>query len=143
MWRIGWAPNNASKWQVGFNSAFKGLIHTWLRIIKAKTVMQSVSIILWNLQMNRVNKQTNKQTKSSKYFRSSVKTGQLHADFKRLQFNNIHFLAKKKSILHDNTTGKYVLAVFLMLYWKNTICLLPQCYSLIQSTTELIFRIYI
>jgi len=25
MWRIGWAPNNARKWQVGFNSAFKGL----------------------------------------------------------------------------------------------------------------------
>jgi len=23
--RIWWAPNNASKWQVGFNSAFKGL----------------------------------------------------------------------------------------------------------------------
>ena len=23
-WRIWWAPNNASKWQVGFNSAFKG-----------------------------------------------------------------------------------------------------------------------
>jgi len=26
MWRIGRAPNNASRWQVGFNSAFKGLI---------------------------------------------------------------------------------------------------------------------
>ena len=26
-WRIGRAPNNASKWQMGFNSAFKGLIH--------------------------------------------------------------------------------------------------------------------
>ena len=25
-WRIRWAPNNASKWQVGFNLAFKGLI---------------------------------------------------------------------------------------------------------------------
>jgi hypothetical protein len=25
-WRIWWAPNNASKWQMGFNSAFKGLI---------------------------------------------------------------------------------------------------------------------
>ena len=25
MWRIRWAPNNASKWQMGFNSAFKGL----------------------------------------------------------------------------------------------------------------------
>jgi len=24
-WNIGWAPNNASKWQMGFNSAFKGL----------------------------------------------------------------------------------------------------------------------
>jgi len=25
MWRIRWVPNNASKWQMGFNSAFKGL----------------------------------------------------------------------------------------------------------------------
>jgi hypothetical protein len=25
-WRIWWAPNNASKWKMGFNSAFKGLI---------------------------------------------------------------------------------------------------------------------
>ena len=24
-WRIRWTPNNASKWQMGFNSAFKGL----------------------------------------------------------------------------------------------------------------------
>jgi hypothetical protein len=25
MWKIGWAPNNASRWQMGFNSAFKRL----------------------------------------------------------------------------------------------------------------------
>ena len=25
MWRIGWAPNKANEWQMGFNSAFKGL----------------------------------------------------------------------------------------------------------------------
>ena len=25
-WRIWWAPTNASTWQIGFNSAFKGLI---------------------------------------------------------------------------------------------------------------------
>jgi hypothetical protein len=25
-WRIWWAPNNASRWQMGFNFAFKGLI---------------------------------------------------------------------------------------------------------------------
>jgi hypothetical protein len=25
MWNIGWAPNNVSKWQMGFNSACKGL----------------------------------------------------------------------------------------------------------------------
>jgi len=24
-WRIWWAPNKASRWQMGFNSAFKGL----------------------------------------------------------------------------------------------------------------------
>jgi len=27
-WRIWWAPNNASRWQMGFNSAFKELIRT-------------------------------------------------------------------------------------------------------------------
>jgi len=26
MWTIWWAPNNVSTWQIGFNSAFKGLI---------------------------------------------------------------------------------------------------------------------
>jgi len=25
MWRMWWAPNNANKWQMGFNSAFEGL----------------------------------------------------------------------------------------------------------------------
>ena len=27
-WKIWWAPNNASRWQMGFNSAFKGLNQT-------------------------------------------------------------------------------------------------------------------
>jgi len=26
MWKTGLAPNNASRWQMGFNSVFKGLI---------------------------------------------------------------------------------------------------------------------
>jgi len=30
-WRITWAPNNASKWQIGFNSAFKGLKYSGVR----------------------------------------------------------------------------------------------------------------
>jgi hypothetical protein len=30
MWRIWWAPNNASRWQMGFNSEFKGLNTTWV-----------------------------------------------------------------------------------------------------------------
>ena len=28
-WRIWWAPKNASKWQMGFNAAFKGLINNF------------------------------------------------------------------------------------------------------------------
>jgi hypothetical protein len=34
MWRIWRAPNNASKWQIGFNLAFKGLNTNTLHIIK-------------------------------------------------------------------------------------------------------------
>jgi len=26
-WKIWWAPNNASRWQIAFQSAFKGLKH--------------------------------------------------------------------------------------------------------------------
>ena len=29
MWRIWWAPNNANKWQMGFNSTFKALNVFW------------------------------------------------------------------------------------------------------------------
>ena len=32
MWRIWWAPNNVSKWQMGFNSAFKGLINKYIEM---------------------------------------------------------------------------------------------------------------
>ena len=32
-WRKWWAPNNASKQQMGFNSAFKGLIQVWMFVI--------------------------------------------------------------------------------------------------------------
>jgi len=37
-WRIWWTPNNASKWQMGFNSAFKGL----------KEILGLLSNILWS-----------------------------------------------------------------------------------------------
>jgi len=33
-WKIWWAPNNASKWQMGFNSAFKGLNDISTSILK-------------------------------------------------------------------------------------------------------------
>jgi hypothetical protein len=32
MWRIWWAPNNTSKWQMGFNSVFKELIYNLYEI---------------------------------------------------------------------------------------------------------------
>jgi len=38
MWNIGRAPNNVSKWQMGFSSAFKGLIEEeWLHNLGRKT----------------------------------------------------------------------------------------------------------
>jgi len=35
-WRIWWASNNASKWQMGFNSMFKGLMYSvsWTRRLR-------------------------------------------------------------------------------------------------------------
>jgi len=36
-WNIGWATNNARKWQMGFNSAFKGLNMWWI-FIKFRSV---------------------------------------------------------------------------------------------------------
>jgi len=36
-WRMWWAPNNASRWQMGFNSAFKGL-NTTPRLILVNNV---------------------------------------------------------------------------------------------------------
>jgi len=37
-WRIWWAPNNGSRWQMGFNSAFRGLI-TKSRLVKTNYVV--------------------------------------------------------------------------------------------------------
>ena len=49
-WRIWWAPNNASSWQVGFNSAFKGLI--WcVSIVHDKTKKEECDKRLWGSQL--------------------------------------------------------------------------------------------
>jgi hypothetical protein len=53
-WRIGWAPNNASKWQVEFNLAFKGLIawraflalHVLLTCLSLKTVWHCFRMLI-------------------------------------------------------------------------------------------------
>jgi hypothetical protein len=45
-WRIWWAPNNASRWQMGFNSAFKGLIWcTTASWIFPKIVTRRVALV--------------------------------------------------------------------------------------------------
>ena len=40
MWRIWWASNNSSRWQIGFNSAFKGL--------KQVAVVVYICLSLWS-----------------------------------------------------------------------------------------------
>jgi hypothetical protein len=37
-WRIGWAPNNARKWQMGFNSAFKALKSLLITVIDIENI---------------------------------------------------------------------------------------------------------
>jgi hypothetical protein len=43
MWRIWWAPNNASKWQMGFNLVFIGL--KWTFLLDTTHVCQPEAII--------------------------------------------------------------------------------------------------
>jgi len=49
-WRKWWAPNNASKWQMGFNSGFKGLNSTnvSLRIQKLILAFSTSQLVLSN-----------------------------------------------------------------------------------------------
>jgi hypothetical protein len=45
MWRIWWAPNNASRWQMGFNSAFEGLIRSKDSQIETQLVLLDIYFI--------------------------------------------------------------------------------------------------
>jgi len=54
-WRIRWAPNNASKWQIGFNSSFKGLIYIFGTFAKRRataSLLLSVRLFPWNLAVS-------------------------------------------------------------------------------------------
>ena len=44
-WKIRWAPNNASRWQMGFNSAFKGLNRYHSRLMLPKFAHLSVATV--------------------------------------------------------------------------------------------------
>jgi len=41
-WKIWWAPNNASRWQTGFNSAFKGLTGKSRSVINKKGIVRKM-----------------------------------------------------------------------------------------------------
>ena len=45
-WRIWWAPNNASRWQMGFNSAFKGLMCYHALLVKLCSAMWPIAPLL-------------------------------------------------------------------------------------------------
>ena len=45
-WRIWWVPNNASKWQMEFNPAFKGLIA--INFYRDQELFKNLNYILWN-----------------------------------------------------------------------------------------------
>jgi len=61
-WRIWWAPNNASKWQMGFNWVFKGLILCIFRAVDNELMYINHGItncILTNLRNLGLNSKSN------------------------------------------------------------------------------------
>jgi hypothetical protein len=52
MWRIGWAPNNASKWQIGFNWVFKGLnLNDTVRVVSFSQRGCKSYPFFWNMTL--------------------------------------------------------------------------------------------
>jgi len=49
-WKIRWALNNASRWQMGFNSSFKGLIRVHFPAIRYSCYLhiRSILTIFWH-----------------------------------------------------------------------------------------------
>jgi len=47
------SPNNTSKWQMGFNSALKGLILFWVTLIQQNSVSLNFALILGPLWVSR------------------------------------------------------------------------------------------
>jgi len=52
MWRIWWAPNKASRWQMGFNLAFKGLISTTRSLYFKTYIWRSNPVLPVDLTVN-------------------------------------------------------------------------------------------
>jgi len=52
MWRIGWASNNANRWKMGLNSAFKGLI--WLPQSTSVIIRSSINCLIFIMDVNYV-----------------------------------------------------------------------------------------
>ena len=69
MWRIWWAPNNSSKWQMGFNSAFKGLNYKKkidnLSNITEEETYQCKILRNDTVKINTLNPDTNRKTHSA------------------------------------------------------------------------------
>ena len=68
MWRIWWAPNNASRWQIGFNSAFEVLMPKAITIVVSRqqttkrpcdvTFLHSFEVEYMNCEMFRSDSET-------------------------------------------------------------------------------------
>jgi hypothetical protein len=48
MWRLGWAPNNANRWQMEFNSVFKGLKVKHYLTYLASASLETEAVCFWD-----------------------------------------------------------------------------------------------
>jgi len=83
--RIWWTPNNASKWQMGFNSAFKGLI------------VGERNPLNWNLNPQGVRERTGFISFKTKTIGDYWKYGNEHAGLPK--WRGISYLAERLSLV--------------------------------------------
>jgi hypothetical protein len=111
-WSIGWAPNNASKWQTGFNSAFKGLTCGKIDFITAIMVNMK---IFWDLKpcllvnSHSLYQFTRREaTEDSKVFGSNIKwatTTSSLSEFAKLRNITISFMSVCLSFVRMEELG--------------------------------------
>jgi hypothetical protein len=99
MWRVWWAPDNASRWQMRFNSAFKGLNMLCLHYER-----QHNNVILWNSNIAVIQQYQSTLLRSITNAPWYVSNQTLHSD---LHIPDVHTVFRERRATHRTALNSH------------------------------------